>query len=188
MLRCAAPAASWQGCNGHRLQRKGFSRVVESWDELSYSVGGTENPSAVMLDMNQGKLASGRPWMIQPRFSWVLVVITEQWCVAKLHGETQHTHLLTPDSEPVTDQKIWIPLKANVVNQWVLLGWEVTYRSRNNSKSAASPKATPAWVTAHKAENLEFTAGASISWRGSFPSNTDLNFFQASLLVSASSR
>ena len=34
----------------------------------------------------------------------------------------------------------------------------VTYRARNVSKSAASAKPTPAWVTAHKAGNLEHTA------------------------------
>lgn len=44
---------------------------------------------------------------------------------------------------------------------------EVTYRnvgeglfnrSRNDSKTAASPKTGPAWVTAHKAENVEHIA------------------------------
>jgi hypothetical protein len=33
-------------------------------------------------------------------------------------AETQHTHLLTPDREPMTDQtKVWLPSKSNLENQ-----------------------------------------------------------------------
>lgn len=42
--------------------------------------------------------------------------------------------------------KVWIPPESNLVNQWVLLGylqaygWGVTYRRRNDSKTAVPPK------------------------------------------------
>jgi hypothetical protein len=48
-------------------------------------------------------------------------------------------------------------------------GWEVTYKTRNDSKTAASPKPTPAWVTAHKAGNQKHSAqpeGRRVSFLG----------------------
>ena len=77
----------------------------------------------------------------------------------------------------------------------------VTDRNRNDPKTAAPPRPTPAWVTAHKAGNLEHTAqpaGSSTGWRVSFPgasvglslfqaAQAGLCFFQAAGLVSESS-
>jgi hypothetical protein len=37
----------------------------------------------------------------------------------------------------------------------------VTYGSRNDSKTFASPKSTPAWVTFAKPENLKHTVQAT---------------------------
>ena len=59
----------------------------------------------------------------------------------------------------------------------------VTHRSRNDSEAAASPKATPGWVRAHKDWDLEHTAQpaeSTTSWRESFPRvSVGLNLFQA---------
>lgn len=38
---------------------------------------------------------------------------------------------------------------------WQDHGWQFTYRSRTDSKTSASLKSTPAWVTAHQARNLK---------------------------------
>lgn len=46
------------------------------------------------------------------------------------------------------------------------------------TQMAASPRPTPAWVTAHKPGNLEHTAqpsDSSTGWRMFFPSDSDLN-------------
>lgn len=70
----------------------------------------------------------------------------------------------------------------------VVYGWGVTHRSRNYSKTAALPRPTPAWVTAHRALNLEHTAqptGIPTGWRVSFPGASGAwNLFQAAGLVS----
>lgn len=45
------------------------------------------------------------------------------------------------------------------------------YRSRNDTKTAASPKYTAAWMRAHKAENLDLNAqpaGSSMVREASF--------------------
>lgn len=51
----------------------------------------------------------------------------------------------------------------------------VTYRSRNDAETAASPRPIPAWVAAHRAGTLELTAqpgGSSTGWRVSIPSDS----------------
>lgn len=67
-------------------------------------------------------------------------------------------------------------------------GEEVTYRRRNDSKTAASPRPTTAWVTAHKAGNLEPTtqsAGSPTGWRMSCPDvSVDESVLWAAGLVS----
>jgi len=67
-------------------------------------------------------------------------------------------------------------------------GEEITYRRRNGSKTAASPRPTTAWVTAHKAGNLEPTtqsAGSPTGWRMSCPDvSVDESVFWAADLVS----
>ena len=70
-------------------------------------------------------------------------------------------------------------------------GIEVTYRSRNYSKTAISPKPTPAWVTAHKAGNVKPTAqpagsSAMESVLSRSGASVDWNLFRAAPLVSAS--
>ena len=102
------------------------------------------------------------------------------------------TYLFTPDRELTKDQRT-IPPKSSLVNQWVLLdeyGWKLNYRSRNDSKTAASPKSTPACVKALRAGTLKHTAqpqGSLRGWKESFPDiSVGLNIFQASQLVSAS--
>jgi hypothetical protein len=75
-------------------------------------------------------------------------------CNKAFPGETQHTSLLTPDGGPTLDQSA-DTTKVQFSKPRGLGG--VTYRSRNDSKTAVSPKATPVWVTAHKAEDLEHT-------------------------------
>ena len=104
-----------------------------------------------------------------------------------------NTRLLS-EREPTTDQKTGTT-EVQLGEPWVSPGslmWihrrEVTYRSRNNSQTAALPKPTPAQVTAHIAGNLEHAAqpaGSSTSWRVSFPSDkAGVNLFQAAGLVS----
>ena len=71
-------------------------------------------------------------------------------------------------------------------------GWGVTYRSRNDTWTALSPKPTPALGQLMKARNLEHPAqpeGNSENWRVSFLSDSvGLNLFQVAWLVTASSR
>lgn len=71
-------------------------------------------------------------------------------------GRTQHTCLLTYDGKPNTD-KVWISSQSKSLSQWFLSGVlteieevAVTFRSRSDSKTTASPQGTPVWVTAHK--------------------------------------
>jgi hypothetical protein len=68
-------------------------------------------------------------------------------CDKTFPGETQHIHLLIQDTDPLTDQST----DANKVQHsepvsffWLLTGIWVRYfyRSRNDSKTAASPKPT----------------------------------------------
>lgn len=85
-------------------------------------------------------------------------------CDKNFPGE-MHTHLHVRWG-PMTEQ-VWIPPNPNLY-QGVLLGlftsmWlRVTYSSRIDSKTATSPKPTPAPVTAHKSGNLEHTAGFEV--------------------------
>ena len=75
------------------------------------------------------------------------------------------------------------------MNQWISLelllqyGWEVTYRSRNDSKTAASPKPTPSCMTTHTIRNLEYTkqpTGSSTDYRVFIPgASMSLNLFQS---------
>lgn len=64
----------------------------------------------------------------------------------------QYKLLFTIDRKPTTN-KVQIPPKSNLLNQWVLLGilpgyrWRITYRSINDLKTQIC---TPAWVTVHK--------------------------------------
>lgn len=64
--------------------------------------------------------------------------------------------------------------------------------SRNDSKTVASPKRAPAWVTVLKAGDLEHiaqSAGNSKGWIKSFLGDSvKLNLFQVGHLASASSR
>lgn len=68
----------------------------------------------------------------------------------------------------------------------------VTYRSRNDPKTAASAKSTPAWVDSSQSWVPEHTAqpaGSSPAWRVSFAGDSvDLSLFQVSQLISASFR
>jgi hypothetical protein len=67
------------------------------------------------------------------------------------------------------------------------MGGGVPYRSRNDSKTPASPRPTPAWVTAHRAGNPEHTAQPAGSWTGQMVSSpgssAGLCFFQSASLV-----
>jgi hypothetical protein len=76
-------------------------------------------------------------------------------CGKTFPGVTEHIYLLTPDRNPITNQSMvttkiqpeeTITLQLTYRN----MGEGVTYRSRNNSKTAASPRPNPAWVTAPK--------------------------------------
>jgi hypothetical protein len=103
----------------------------------------------------------------------------------------QHTHLSSQRENP-RQVKVQMPPKSNLLNQelyWGYLreyGWWVTCRNRNDSKTAASPMPTPAWMPAHKAGNREPTAQpASIL---SSQTSGALTLFQAAWLASASSR
>lgn len=65
-------------------------------------------------------------------------------------------------------------------------------RSRNDSKTAAPPKSTPAWAIVDKAGILQHTAQpahSSTCWRAFFfDDSVVLNLFQGAQVVSASSR
>lgn len=69
-------------------------------------------------------------------------------------------------------QWVQIPPKSNfVTTDFYVSVWEVAYRSRDESKISASPKPSPAQVTAYKTGNLEHTAqpaGSSTAWGMSF--------------------
>ena len=69
--------------------------------------------------------------------------------------------------------------------------WGVTHRSRNDTKPAASPKSTPAWVTAHKdgKPGAYSTAYRQLTRKESILSrcSVGLNLSQGALLFSASS-
>lgn len=83
----------------------------------------------------------------------------------------------TPKSTQWTNEFYWSYLQK--------YGWWITYRSRNYSKTAASPKPSPAWVTAHRAVNLEHTAqsaGWSAGWRVSSPGASSRQFYWCLLL------
>lgn len=62
---------------------------------------------------------------------------------------------LTPARKFMIDQRT-DTTKVQLSESWALLGllkgvWvRVTHRSRNDSKTAAPPEATPAWVTVYK--------------------------------------
>lgn len=89
--------------------------------------------------------------------------------MAKLPGEIKHSQLLTLDRQPTTDQSM-DTTKVELGKRESFIG--LLNRSRNDSKTALSPRSTPAWLTAHKAENLEHIAqpaGRSTGWRRSFP-------------------
>jgi hypothetical protein len=91
-------------------------------------------------------------------------------------------HLPAPDRDPTTDQNK-DTIKVQPAELMAFIG--VTYRSMgkrllNDSKTAVLPRLTPAWVTAHRAQNLEHTVqpkGTSTGWRVSFPSDFSLNLF-----------
>lgn len=59
----------------------------------------------------------------------------------------QHTHLLNPDRDPTTEQST-DTTQVHPSESMCFIG--VTYKSINDSKTAASPWTTPAWVTVHK--------------------------------------
>lgn len=59
--------------------------------------------------------------------------------------ETQHACLFTPDREPTTDQST-DATKIKLGEPVIFIG--ITYRSRTASKTAASPKLSPAWEPA----------------------------------------
>jgi hypothetical protein len=71
--------------------------------------------------------------------------------------QSQHTWLLTPDRE----------LTTKYGYHQGSFHW--CYRSRNISETAASPKLSPAWVTAQKVGDLELIAHSSVGWSVSFP-------------------
>lgn len=65
-------------------------------------------------------------------------------------------------------------------------------RAEITQKTVASPRLTPAWVTAHKSRNVELpaqAAGSSTGWTACFlGASVCPNLFQAAQLVSGSSR
>lgn len=82
----------------------------------------------------------------------------------------QNWHVITSKREK--KQWVQIPPKSNfVTTDFYVSVWEVAYRSRDESKISASPKPSPAQVTAYKTGNLEHTAqpaDSSTAWGMSF--------------------
>lgn len=76
-------------------------------------------------------------------------------CVTKLL-ERHNTHVYSTQIGIPQQIKVWIPLKSNWLNQWVLSGlltgvwWGVPHRIINDSKIAVSLRPTPVWMTTHK--------------------------------------
>jgi hypothetical protein len=108
---------------------------------------------------------------------------SERPCLRTFPGETQHIHLLTPDRQLTTDRNTGTT-KAQLGKLMSCL--VDAYRSRNDSKTDASPNPSLHMRKFTKAEKLEHTApptGSSTGWRLS--DSVGLNLFQ---LVSASSR
>lgn len=97
-------------------------------------------------------------------------------------GDTQHTCLLNPDRDPMTCTDT---TQGQLDEPICTIG--VAYRSRTDSKSRESPKATPAQVTAHGAENLQRAAQPAAAQSARERPSSDLNLFQEAQLDSASS-
>lgn len=100
----------------------------------------------------------------------------------------QHTHLLTPDKEPMTDQST-NATQVQLGEPRSFTGF--TYR---NMGEASLTGAEMTQIQLHYPDppqrgrqltQLGITAGSSAGWRASFPSDSGLNLFQAALLVSA---
>lgn len=114
---------------------------------------------------------------ILPNSYWVLLS-ARQLCWVTRHVQ-QHTGLLTPNREPTTEQSM-DTTKDQRGEPGVLLrllkGVEMTQKI-----IAASPRPTPAGVTAHKSgkHGAHCTAcRCSTGLRVHFPSDSGLNFFQ----------
>jgi len=91
-----------------------------------------------------------------------------------------HTHLLTSDRKPTQQNKVQITPKSNLLNQWVLLGLhagtEMTQRQlHHHSPHASMDDSSQSW---EPEEHCTVCRG-STGWRVSFPSDSDLNRFQA---------
>lgn len=78
--------------------------------------------------------------------------------VTKVFLGRQNTHVYSP--------QIRIPLQTKVQESSKSKLIRVGDRGRNDSKMAPSPKPIPAWITAHKARNLEHTAQPADSSTG----------------------
>lgn len=108
-------------------------------------------------------------WQVGQILGQACLLITEQEPPAKAESVVWHcswgdmnAYLLTPDREPVTDQQ------SSLCQPQHFIG--VTYQSRNDWESAASPKAhasmcdiTPAWVTSRQ-PGRHHTSQGDISW------------------------
>lgn len=124
------------------------------------------------------------------------------FCYYVTWGDT-NKWLLTPDRELTTNQnmdKHQSPTWWTNEFYWGYLQehrWRVTHRSRNVSKTAASLKPTPAWVTAQKCwepgayctgcrqlNRMESVLSWWLSWSEPLPgTKAALCFFQAARLV-----
>jgi hypothetical protein len=107
--------------------------------------------------------------------------------------QSRSTHISASDREPTTDQgTCTTQAQLGETNEldWGYLQesrWGVTYRSRNDSKTAASPRSIPAWVT--DSSHLHSLQVAQQAEELSFPGDSvGLNLWQAALLVPVSSR
>lgn len=92
-------------------------------------------------------------------------------CDKTFPGEMQHTDSLTQIGTHVTIRRMGttgvrlgepVSFIGILTGIWVRgylrdHGWEITRRIRNDSKTAATPRSTVGWVTAHKAGKLEHT-------------------------------
>ena len=114
-------------------------------------------------------------------------------------GETQHTHLPTPDCDPLT--KVWIPLKSNLVNQEVLYWSYLRKCSAQELLTGAEmtqrqliTKPTPAgvgtWSTGHGLYTAQQAGGRLLQGlqlsKPLAASSSGLCFFQAAALKSES--
>lgn len=120
------------------------------------------------------------------------------WCMTKLFQERYniHTHLLTSERNPVTNQRKYrLSPKSNLLKQCVLLGllagvWMKGYLQEQKllKDSCITKTHSTMGDSSQKLKSLEHTpqpVGSSQVWRASFPSYSVLNLFQPTQLVSS---